>query len=440
MSLFVKKRTVVLSLGGSLIYTNNGINVEFLKEFNKLIRKHVKRGVKFFIVCGGGKICRNYQDAAKKAVGEIPDQDIDWLGIHSTRMNAQLLRTIFVDICYPKVIYHYDEKEPPIKESVIIAAGWRPGWSTDYCATRLARDHKAREIINLSNIEVVYDKDPRKFKDAKPIERIGWHEFQKLVGDKWKPGAHLPFDPIATRLSKELGLSVFVLKGDNIKNFENLLEGKPFKGTIIMPMRLDRSFFNKEYFEMGIGYYGYTTTRLGKSFAHLASLYRAFTIKLFLNPKSVLDVGAATGLLVFYLRKLGIEAYGIEVSRYALSKVDPSIRKYLRLGNIIRLPYSNNSYELVTTFNVLEHLNSKQIPKALNECDRVKSKYCLHKIYTKENKWRDLFHPNDLSHVSIHSIGWWKDLFHKLGYRIVDKRYPKLPKFMETYFVLDKKQ
>ena len=58
-------RIVVISLGGSIIVPDK-INVEFLKDFKKLINDFVEKGNKAIIVCGGGKTARLYQNAASK--------------------------------------------------------------------------------------------------------------------------------------------------------------------------------------------------------------------------------------------------------------------------------------------------------------------------------------------------------------------------------------
>jgi uridylate kinase len=115
----------------------------------------------------------------------------------------------------------------------VIAAGWKPGWSTDYCATLICEDYNVPLIINLSNIEKVYDKDPNKFKDAKPKDSMSWKEFRAMVGDKWTPGMHAPFDPIAAKRSDELGIKVAVMNGNNLENASNFLNGKKFVGTVI---------------------------------------------------------------------------------------------------------------------------------------------------------------------------------------------------------------
>lgn len=230
------KEPIILSLGGSLIVPTGGINTSFLKKFNKFIRKKVAEKRSFFIVCGGGRTSRHYADAADKVLGKkIPPEELDWISIHATRLNAHLLRTIFKDIAYPRLITHYDREYSIGNYSVIIGAGWKPGWSTDYDAVLLAKRYKSKTLINLSNIEKVYTKDPKKHPDAIPIDRINWKVYLTLVGDKWRPNLSAPFDPVASKLAQKLGLRVIILKGNNFANLEKFFSGEKFIGTTILP-------------------------------------------------------------------------------------------------------------------------------------------------------------------------------------------------------------
>jgi uridylate kinase len=228
-------KTYVFSLGGSLIFPKTGIDIKFLINFREFVKKKVAQGCHFFIVTGGGAAARQYIDVASKIVGhQITNDDLDWLGIHATRYNAHLLRTIFRDLAYIRVIDNYDVIDKQATEyKVVVAAGWKPGWSTDYCTALLAQDYGIKTVVNLSTIKMVYNKDPIKYKDAKPIERLNWDELLKLTGDQFIPGMHAPFDPVAARLAKEAGLRVVICNGHNFKNLDNILEGREFVGTVI---------------------------------------------------------------------------------------------------------------------------------------------------------------------------------------------------------------
>jgi len=229
--LIMPRKIIVLSLGGSLIIPKEGFNLEFLQGFKKLILDFLKKECRFIIVCGGGQTARNYQKVAYD-LGDLETDDIDWIGIHSTRLNAHLMRTIFRDVAHPAVI-----KDPTKKikwtEKILIAAGWKPGWSTDYDAVKLAELYGAKTVINLSNTEYVYNKDPRKFSDAVKFEKISWSDYRKIVGDVWEPGANWPFDPVASREAQKIGAKVVVMNGLNLKEVVKAILNKPFKGTII---------------------------------------------------------------------------------------------------------------------------------------------------------------------------------------------------------------
>lgn len=227
----------VFSLGGSLIVPNGGIDVEFLKKFNQFIREKLAEddARQFFLVAGGGTTARHYRDAGRETIGhELTHDDLDWLGIHSSRLNAHLIRTIFRDIAHPYILKHY-EIIRKVNEPIVVGAGWKPGWSTDYCATLVSEDYSVDTIINLSNIKMAYDKDPKIYSDAKPIAKTTWQEFRKLVGDTWIPGMNVPFDPIASKKAEKLGLTVVILEGNNFENLDKYFRGEEFVGTVITP-------------------------------------------------------------------------------------------------------------------------------------------------------------------------------------------------------------
>ena len=433
---------IILSVGGSLIVPNGGIDSEFLSQLHSFVTGYVKKGKRFFLVAGGGRTARKYRDAGKEVVGTLTDEDLDWLGIHATRLNAHLLRTIFKDIAHPRIIENYDKKLFNWKEPVVIGAGWKPGWSTDYDAVMLAKDYGSNLIINMSNIDWVYDKDPSEFKDAQPIKKLTWEEMEKFVGTEWTPGTNAPFDPVASQLAKKLGLTVIVCNGKDFENMERIIECDAFKGTVIMPYRIDASFYDRAYYSGKKGEHRFSQTEsgFGKFIHSMINLYRAFLIKSFLNPKTALDVGCGTGNLVKWLRFFGIDAQGVEISNDALNIADASVKPYLKEGDIIKLDYKDEEFDLVLTFDVLEHVERGKIKMAINESIRVSKKYILHKIYTRENLWITWLHARDFSHVSVFARKHWQKMFNQIeSVSLLRSSFFKLPSFFETIYLLKKK-
>lgn len=226
----METETIVISLGGSLIIPND-LDVAFLNDFKKLIFSQVEKGKKFLIITGGGKICRKYQDAAKQ-VSEISNEDLDWIGIASLRLNAELLRTIFGERAHSKVIFNLSQ-DFPFNKPIVIGAAYEPGQSTDWDAVLGAKHMNAKRVINISNIDYVYDSDPKINPNAKKIEKISWKDYRKLIPAEWNPGLNSPFDPIASKMAEENGMEVVIMNGKPIDNLEKCLNGEEFQGTVI---------------------------------------------------------------------------------------------------------------------------------------------------------------------------------------------------------------
>ena len=200
------KETIIISLGGSLVAPNK-IDIGFLKNFRHCLSRllegnrgsSTKSGQKyqFFILVGGGKICRNYQKALLEFGAKSADRD--WMGINVSKLNAEIVRQLFSGYSYEKIITDPNKKVKTSKDII------------DY----------------------VYDKNPSQFSDAKPLKEIDWKSFKHIVGDKWTPGLSMPFDPKASKLAERFKLKVAIINGKYLERLEDFLNNKPFVGTII---------------------------------------------------------------------------------------------------------------------------------------------------------------------------------------------------------------
>lgn len=227
------KEIVVMSVGGSLIVPGE-IDTDFLSKLKTFITDQTTNyGRRFIIIAGGGRTARNYQDAAA-AVSELAAEDLDWMGIHATRLNGHLLRTIFRDIAHPVMITNPDDiLDVPGEPAVIVASGYRPGSSTDLRAVQIANRVHAKKVINLSNIDYVYTADPRTDETAEKIETISWAEFRAIIPEDWDPGMSAPFDPIAARVAHEHDVEVAIINGNKPEALTDYLDQKEFIGTVI---------------------------------------------------------------------------------------------------------------------------------------------------------------------------------------------------------------
>lgn len=168
--------------------------------------------------------------------------------------------------------------------------------------------------------------------------------------------------------------------------------------------------YDKQYFEKGTGYFRYGKEVRFRITSFLWVRFMCFVWR----PKKVLDVGCATGQFVALFRKLGVEAYGIDTSSYAISHIPKALRTYCQEGYAQKLPYTDNSFDFVYTMDVLEHISENDIPRVLQECSRVTNKWMIHKINTGI---MERFH-HDSTHVTLKSIRWWCRMFSKQGIHI----------------------
>jgi uridylate kinase len=223
----------VISLGGSIIAPDK-VDTAFLRQLNEALRTYLieDRSRKIILVCGGGSPARVYQQAMREIREDVGSEELDWLGIRATHINGQLVKAMLSEFCTDNLI-----TDPTghinFRGQVLVAAGWKPGFSTDNDAVILAERFEGRLIINLSNIAKVYTDDPKKNPDAKPLDSISWADYRTMVGNQWTPGKSTPFDPIASKRAEKMHMKVVCADGRNIRNTMDILYGRPFLGTVI---------------------------------------------------------------------------------------------------------------------------------------------------------------------------------------------------------------
>lgn len=229
--------TKVLSLGGSIVAPEKP-DTQFLGEFVRMTLEWISTSEenRLVLVVGGGAPARVYQNAYTETCTLLQtspsEAAADWIGIMATRINAQLVKAVFGELCENDVVYNPTE-EINFKGKVLVASGWKPGFSSDNDAVLLAKKFGANTVVNLSNIEKVFTDDPKKNPEAKPLDEISWKEFRAMVGDEWTPGKNVPFDPIASREAESANLTVICSAGKNIENTRRILHGESYVGTTI---------------------------------------------------------------------------------------------------------------------------------------------------------------------------------------------------------------
>lgn len=248
------EKITVISLGGSLLVEashstssrpENKININkaYIKKISALFLLLLKQNTKnrLAIIVGGGGLCREYQEAARIIKSNTKSEDLDWIGIYSTRLNASLINAILKPHTPADLYFPSEPSEAAMlnalfkKYKCLVSAGTKPGSSSDSASVDFAEYVKSKTIINCTNVDYVYSADPRKNKNVEPIKEMTWAEYLKLIGTDFKPGGSWPFDPIAAKKAKGLKMIVKIVNGNNLKEVINAIGNKKFNGTLLRP-------------------------------------------------------------------------------------------------------------------------------------------------------------------------------------------------------------
>jgi len=225
---------IVLSVGGSSIIPEGKPDIAFLKNLAQAIKKSKNS---FGILCGGGPIARLYANTAR-GFG-VSEYEADSIAITSTRQNAQLVMAALsgagVDV-HKRVLADFeDAKEPAREMKAVVMGGTIPGITTDTDAVLLAEAIGAKRLVNISNVEAIYDSDPKKNPSAKKFAKMTYDELIKLAieSDKRMAGTHFVFDMLACKLIARSKIEAHFVAGKKMDDVENAIEGRKHGGTVV---------------------------------------------------------------------------------------------------------------------------------------------------------------------------------------------------------------
>lgn len=227
------KEVKVISLGGSVI-VQDSVNNNEIEDIKKVIEKNKKK-YKFVIVTGGGKPARTYMDAIEKKNIKKRSYYTSAMGFSVTRLNAILIQILFENKYNGSLPDSIKEIVNLLKvHDIVICGGLRleQRQTTDSTAAKLARALHS-DLINISNVDGLYDKDPNIHKNAKYVPEISHKDFLKIANKiKYHPGQHFILDNTAAKTINKYNIKTFLI-GKDANNLDNLLNNKHFIGTII---------------------------------------------------------------------------------------------------------------------------------------------------------------------------------------------------------------
>ncbi len=223
---------IVISLGGSLLFGENSeFDLKYLKELSTLLQKaHIREGAA--VIVGGGRTARKYVVAGREFGAS--EFQCDTLAIRVTRMNARIVAlSIGENAAY---CHNLGEVENAVKDGKMpVMGGLLEGITTDAVSMLVAEKKEATAVVNLSNIDYLYSSDPKSDKNAKKLEKVTHNELTQLAvdGDKRLARTNFPFDLVACRLAQRSNVELRFVDGRNLREVENALANKQFKGTLV---------------------------------------------------------------------------------------------------------------------------------------------------------------------------------------------------------------
>lgn len=222
-------KTCVFSIGGSILCPD-GPSTDFIDKLCAVLREVLAGDTRIALIVGGGSIAREFQKVLRVLHPNCSSVGLDYVGIEATRLNANLLAAnLGLSLPVPR------SPEALVKSGgrCMVMGGWKPGFSTDMVALCVAELLGVPMLCNLTNVDKVYDKDPRKHPDAKAFGTMNWNEYCTLFSlDAWEPGMNAPFDPVAAQRARDLSMKVCIANAQDPGIIKNIVDGNINNDTV----------------------------------------------------------------------------------------------------------------------------------------------------------------------------------------------------------------
>ncbi len=223
--------TIVISIGGSVLVPNKD-DADYLKKLASIL-KEVSATHKLYVVTGGGRIARYYISFGRALNAD--EHYLDELGIEVTRLNARLLIKALGDHAYPKPAEDIDEAEEAGNTyKIVVMGGTAPGHTTDAVSAMLAEKVGAVRLVNATNVDGVYDSDPKKNDNAKKFDKMSYEQLRGVSSKEHdRAGPTVIFDPRGAEIIAKVKIPLYVCYGRDLDTLKNAIIGEEFKGTIV---------------------------------------------------------------------------------------------------------------------------------------------------------------------------------------------------------------
>ena len=214
---------VSISLGGSLL--TRDMSPENYRRYARVLKELKDEGHQLVVVCGGGRPAREFISIARGLGADSSLQDR--LGILATHVNALLLIAALGPDAHPHVHRRRSEIKRNLGDKILVGGGHLPSSSTDYRAVLFAEAMGADLVVNATDVNGVYDKNPEKHPDAVKLDRITFSRLEEIIMESTEqsPGEYGLFDLKAVKLARRLKIPMVFVNGTDPEEIMRAVEG-----------------------------------------------------------------------------------------------------------------------------------------------------------------------------------------------------------------------
>jgi uridylate kinase len=225
---------MIIKLSGTRIYRpDNTINAEYLAYFAKNVRG-LRGDYRLGVVPGGGPFCREVIGAGRKF--GLNSAQSDMLARYVLRLSCGLMIAALGDDAYPIPVDDIDISRLAFDTGKIpVLTGNFPGQSSDNMAVQYAGYNGIRNLVKLTEVGAVYNRDPKRFEDTRPLPRMTHQELTELVQDDQRTAGNssVIFDLLGARGLANNAIRLYLLKPDQLEMLSQLLKGEIQIGTVV---------------------------------------------------------------------------------------------------------------------------------------------------------------------------------------------------------------
>ena len=230
---------VSISLGGSLLTgkrthkEDTVLNLDTYRRYAETLKALHLEGHQLMVVCGGGKPARYYIELAKALDASRDIQDN--LGVKATHVNALLLMAALGEYADTNRIYQRgSDVKLRVPGKIWVGGGYKPKSSHDYRAAIMADKMEADLIIKATDVNGVYDINPKTHSDAVKLEKLTYDQLIKIIKDNTRqhPGEYGLFDLKGVHLAKRVKIPIIFIDGTDPEEIRRAIEGT-HSGSIV---------------------------------------------------------------------------------------------------------------------------------------------------------------------------------------------------------------